>query len=49
MLWTFFLILLTAWMLGMVTATTFNGFLHILLLVALVVLLVRVVDGSGPL
>jgi hypothetical protein len=48
MLWTIFLILLVMWMLGMVTSYTMNGFIHILLVVALVVLLIRVIQGSRP-
>jgi hypothetical protein len=46
MLWTIFMILLVMWLLGMVTSYTMNGFIHILLVVALVVLLVRVIGGS---
>ena len=46
MLWTIFMILLIMWLLGMVTSYTMNGFIHILLVVALVVLLIRVIGGS---
>jgi len=46
MLWTIFMILLVMWLLGMVTSYTMNGFIHILLVVALVVLLIRVIGGS---
>lgn len=45
MLWTVFVILLILWLLGMVSSYTLGGFIHILLLVALVVLLVRVITG----
>jgi hypothetical protein len=45
MLWTLFLILLVLWMLGMVTSYTMGGFIHILLVVAIVVLLIRVISG----
>jgi hypothetical protein len=48
MLWTIFVILLVLWLLGMVSSYTLNGFIHILLVVALVVLLVRVISGSRP-
>jgi hypothetical protein len=48
MLWTIFVILLVMWLLGMVSSYTLNGFIHILLVVALVVLLVRVISGSRP-
>jgi hypothetical protein len=45
MLWTMFLILLVLWALGMVTSTTMGGFIHILLVVAVVVLLIRLIQG----
>lgn len=45
MLWTIFLILLVLWALGMVTAYTMSGFIHILLLLAVVALLIQVVNG----
>ncbi len=45
MLWTVFVILLILWLLGMVSSYTLGGFIHILLLIALVVLLVRVITG----
>lgn len=45
MLWTLFFIFLLAWLLGMITGTTFSGLLHILLLLALVVLVLRVATG----
>ncbi|HQR35644.1 MAG TPA: lmo0937 family membrane protein [Blastocatellia bacterium] len=45
MLWTIFVILLILWLLGMVSSYTLGGFIHILLLIALVVLLVRVITG----
>jgi hypothetical protein len=48
MLWTIFIILLVMWLLGMVSSYTMNGFIHILLVVALVVLLIRVISGSRP-
>jgi len=48
MLWTIFLILLVMWLLGMVTSYTLNGFIHILLVVALVVLLLNVISGRRP-
>lgn len=49
MLWTIFLILLVLWALGMVTSTTLGGFIHILLIVAIVVVLIRVIQGRQPL
>ena len=45
MLWTIFVILLILWLLGMVSSYTLGGFIHILLIVALVVLLIRVIQG----
>ncbi len=48
MLWTIFVILLVLWLLGVVTAYTFGGFIHILLVLAIVVVLVRVIQGRRP-
>jgi hypothetical protein len=45
MLWTIFLILLVLWALGMVSSYTMGGFIHILLVIAIVVLLIRVIQG----
>jgi multisubunit Na+/H+ antiporter MnhE subunit len=45
MLWTLFLILLVLWALGMVTSYTMGGLIHVLLVVAIVVLLFRVIQG----
>ena len=45
MLWTIFLILLVLWFLGLVTSYTFGGFVHILLVIALVVLVVQLIQG----
>ncbi len=45
MLWTLAAILLVLWMLGMVTSYTAGGVLHVLLVVALVVVLLRVIQG----
>ena len=45
MLWTIFVILVVLWLLGLVTAYTLGGFIHILLVVALVVLVIRLVQG----
>jgi Family of unknown function (DUF5670) len=47
MLWTIALILTVMWILGMVTSYTMGGFIHILLMVAIVVLLFRVIQGRG--
>jgi hypothetical protein len=45
MLWTIFVILLILWLLGVVSSYTLGGFIHILLIVALVVLLINVIQG----
>jgi len=45
MLWTIFVVLLALWALGLVTSYTMGGFIHILLVVALVVLVIRVIQG----
>jgi hypothetical protein len=45
MLWTLFVILLILWLLGMVSSYTLGGFIHILLVVAIVVLLINVITG----
>jgi len=48
MLWTIFVILLIMWALGMVSSYTLGGFIHILLVIALVVVLLRVIQGRRP-
>ena len=45
MLYTVALILIIAWLLGLVSSYTMGGFIHILLVVAIVVILVRVIQG----
>jgi hypothetical protein len=45
MLWTIFVVLLVLWALGMITSYTAGGFVHILLAVALVVLVIRLIQG----
>jgi hypothetical protein len=45
MLWTIFVILLVMWLLGMVTAYTMGGFIHILLVIALVAAVIQLVSG----
>ena len=48
MLATIAIILLVLWVLGMVSSYTIGGFIHILLVVAIVMLLVRVISGRRP-
>jgi hypothetical protein len=45
MLWTIFVILLVLWLLGLATSYTVGGFIHILLVLAVIVLVVRLVQG----
>jgi hypothetical protein len=45
MLWTIALILLVLWGLGLVSSVTMGGFIHLLLVAALVLVLVRVIQG----
>ncbi len=45
MLWTIFVILLVLWALGLVTSYTLGGFIHILLVLAVVVLVINLVQG----
>ena len=48
MLWTIFVILLVLWLLGIVSSYTLGGYIHILLVVAIVVVLIRVIQGRNP-
>ncbi len=48
MLWTVAVVIILLWLLGMITSYTLNGFIHILLVVALIVVLVRVIQGQRP-
>ncbi|HEU4340168.1 MAG TPA: lmo0937 family membrane protein [Candidatus Binatia bacterium] len=45
MLWTIFVILLIMWALGLVTSYTMGGFVHVLLVIALIVLVVNLLQG----
>ena len=45
MLWTFFVILLVLWALGLVTSYTLGGFIHILLVLAIIVLVINLAQG----
>jgi hypothetical protein len=45
MLWTIAVILLVLWLLGLVTAHAMGGFIHILLVLAIVVVLIRIIQG----
>lgn len=48
MLWTIFVLLLVLWLLGVVTSYTLGGFIHLLLVVALVILLIQLLTGRRP-
>ena len=48
MLWTIFVVLLVLWLLGLVSSYTLGGYIHILLVLAIVVVLVRVIQGRNP-
>ncbi|MEP6470720.1 MAG: lmo0937 family membrane protein [Acidobacteriota bacterium] len=45
MLWTIFIILLVLWLLGLISGYTMGGFVHILLVIAVVVLIIRLIQG----
>jgi hypothetical protein len=49
MLWTIFVILLVLWLLGLVSSYTLGGFIHILLVIAIVVLIMQLISGRRPL
>lgn len=49
MLWTIAVILIILWLLGLVTSYTLGGFIHILLVVAVVIVLIRIIKGQKPL
>jgi hypothetical protein len=49
MLWTIFVILLVLWLLGLATSYTLGGFIHLLLVIAVVVVLIRIIQGRRPL
>ncbi len=49
MLYTIAVVLIILWLLGLVTSYTLGGFIHILLVIAIVVVLLRVISGRSPL
>lgn len=49
MLYTIAVILIVLWLLGLVTSFTMGGFIHILLVVAIIAILLRVINGRTPL
>ncbi|MGA9801353.1 MAG: lmo0937 family membrane protein [Terriglobales bacterium] len=48
MLWTIFVILLVLWLLGLVSSYTLGGYIHILLVIAVVVLIIQLITGRRP-
>ena len=48
MLWTIAVILIILWLLGIVSAYTINGFIHLLLVLAIIIVLIRVIQGRNP-
>lgn len=48
MLYTIAVVLLILWALGLVSAYTMGGFIHVLLMIAVVVVLLRVISGRNP-
>jgi hypothetical protein len=49
MLWTIAIVLLILWALGLVSSYTIGGFIHILLVVAIILVLIRIIQGRKPL
>lgn len=47
MLWTLFVVLLVLWLLGLVSSYTLGGFIHVLLVIAVVVLVIRLIQGRS--
>ncbi len=48
MLWTIFVVLAILWLLGLVSGYTIGGFIHVLLVIAIVVVLIRIIQGRKP-
>lgn len=48
MLWTIFVILLVLWAVGVVSSYTLGGFVHLLLVIAIAVVLIRIIQGRRP-
>ncbi len=49
MLWTIAVVLLILWLLGLVSSYTMGGFIHVLLVIAIVIVLIRVIQGRKAL
>ena len=48
MLWTIFMILLVLWLVGLVSSYTLGGFIHLLLVAAVIVLILQLISGRRP-
>ena len=48
MLWAICVVLLMLWLLGMVASVTLGGLIHLLLVIAVVVMLLRIIQGRSP-
>lgn len=48
MLWTIIVVLLILWLLGVATSYTLGGLIHLLLVIAIIVVLLRVIQGRNP-
>jgi hypothetical protein len=48
MLWTIFVILLVLWLVGLVSSYTLGGFIHLLLIAAVIVLILQLISGRRP-
>lgn len=46
MLWTIFVVLMVLWLLGMVSSYTVGGYIHVLLVIALAMVLIRIIQGG---
>lgn len=49
MLYTIAVVLIILWLLGLVTSTTMGGFVHVLLVIAAIIVLLRIINGRSPL
>jgi hypothetical protein len=49
MLWTISVILIVLWALGLVSSYTIHGWIHLLLVLAIIIVLIRVIQGKNPL
>jgi len=48
MLWTIFVVLVVLWALGLVSSYTLGGYIHLLLIIAIVIVLIRIIQGRRP-